>query len=375
MQRNKTMKHWFVLRADASVEIGIGHVMRCLALAEWALDYNLTAVLITRALPKSLEKYVNSIYTKVKLLPKSNNVKNSGNYPHSMWLPVSEQKDAKQTSDIILGEELEMGCPPSFIVVDHYALASPREVKINRFAPILCIDDLSDRPHKCKWLIDQTFNKNKESYSSLINKDTRVFIGATFALLRKEFQKHSEIEKRNFPNKQRNWHVLITLGGVDKLNTSGLILDLLSQTSIFHRMNITTVVGSENPNLKDLRLKRNMHPERIRLMIDVSNMSDLMHESDLCLGAAGSTSWERCAMNLPSLLVVLSDNQQTIAENLDQEGVCVNMGRAKNLNIQVIENGILNIINQPNKYKEMVKKSHTTCDGLGCKRILDTIMR
>jgi UDP-2,4-diacetamido-2,4,6-trideoxy-beta-L-altropyranose hydrolase len=369
------MKNWFIIRADANVTIGIGHIMRCLALVEWALDYDLTGVLITRELPKGLEKNIASLNVKVKLLPYSVESKPLGNYAHSAWLPTSEKYDAVQTELLIEHELLERNSPPSFIIVDHYALAAPWENQISRFAPILCIDDLNDRPHQCKWLIDQTFNKTSESYIGLVNESCEVFTGTFFALLRKEFHIQKHTGNRDFPDLTTGWNILITLGGVDKFNITGLILKLLTHTKLFHQMNITTVVGSSNPNIKELELICSKVPKRLRLLIDVNNMSSLMSESDLCIGAAGSTSWERCAMSLPTLMIVLADNQLTIAKNLDKEQVCFNMGKAENINLQYLEENLLNIMTQPDIYMTMVNNSKNACDGLGCQRILDTLMR
>ena len=369
------MKNWFVIRADANLTIGIGHIMRCLAIAEWALDYGLTAVLITRELPKGLKKSTALLNVKVKLLPHNLDANSFDNYAHSTWLPTSEKCDAAQTDLIIEQELLERASSPSFIIVDHYALAAPWEIQLSRFAPILCIDDLNDRPHHCEWLIDQTFNKTSESYDELVNESCKVFTGTFFALLRKEFQRHKHTGKRNFPSPSSKWHILITLGGVDKFNITGLILNLLSQTKLFHQMNVTTVVGSTNPNIKELELICNKDPKHLKLLVDVNNMSRLMLESDLCIGAAGSTSWERCAMSLPTLMVVLADNQLTIAKNLDKGQICFNMGKAENINLQYLEKNLLNIMTQPDIYMTMVNNSKKTCDGLGCKRILDTLMR
>lgn len=369
------MNKWFVIRADASIKIGIGHLMRCMALAEWAHDHNLSAVLITKELPKALRKKINIPEANIKILPDISEFNFIESYAHSKWLSTSEKTDAQQTANIIQRELLERACSPSFIVVDHYALAAPWEGIISTFGPILCIDDLNDRPHSCKWLIDQTFNKNSKAYTGLINSDCRLFIGTVFALLRKEFQIHKHIHKRTSPDQRTNWNILITLGGVDEFNITGMLLNLLSQTKIFHKMNITTVIGSTNPNIEELKLICNKAPQRFQLLVDASNMAELMLKNDLCIGAAGSTSWERCAMSLPTLMIVLADNQQSIAENLNEGNVCINMGKANNLNLHSIESAILNIMNQPDIYESMAKSSHDICDGLGCKRVLRTVMK
>jgi len=104
-------------------------------------------------------------------------------------------------------------------------------------------------------------------------------------------------------------------------------------------------------------------------------MSELMRESDLCIGAAGSTSWERCAMSLPTLMIVLAENQLTIAKNLDKGNVCINMGKAVNLSLQSVEQNLLTVMNQPELYKTMVDNSQNICDGLGCQRILTTLLK
>ena len=193
------MANWFVIRADANEQVGIGHVMRCLALAEWLSDYQYKPILITKHFNSFVEKKVIELKGKIIVITESKCL-SDGKYSHSHWLKGSEENDAIQCQKVIEHEiSINGGLPPSFIIVDHYALAAPWEKKISVYGPILVVDDLSDRQHNCKWLIDQTLGKTEADYLNLVIDDTKLMIGPRYALVRPEFSEKARLLKRGYP--------------------------------------------------------------------------------------------------------------------------------------------------------------------------------
>ena len=160
---------WFLIRADANATIGIGHVMRCLALAEWARDSGFKAVLCTKFPHSFLQQRLEALGGTYLLIPESE--KPPGNtYAHSSWLKGNELEDAEATLAVIQ----KLGLPsPSFIVVDHYALGAPWEKYARKVAPIMVIDDLNDRDHCCEILVDQNYGKSLLSYTQLTPSTTK----------------------------------------------------------------------------------------------------------------------------------------------------------------------------------------------------------
>ena len=96
-------------------------------------------------------------------------------------------------------------------------------------------------------------------------------------------------------------------------------------------------------------------------MIDADNISRLMLDADLAIGAGGSTSWERCCLGLPTLLYVLAENQRKIAESLEKLGA-----------VKIVDNlneNLQNLLNNFTLWQTMSEKAQIICDGAGVKRI------
>ena len=366
------MFDWFILRADANKEIGIGHVMRCLALAEWLYSKNIRPLLLTKYSNKLIESKVSTLKGKIIYLPKSSSSPDD-TYLHSKWLNGTESEDAKLCIDAIENEIQKIAKSPLFIIVDHYALAAPWEKKISAYAPILVVDDLSDRQHECKWLIDQTFGKTDADYLSLVPDNTKLMIGPQYALIRKEFTTTAKLFKRNLPDTEIK--VLLTLGGVDKNNDiSKVLLSLEAFKSVNKQQIVTTVVTSNaNPNLHNLQAAV-ARIQNVSLLIDVNNMAELMATHDVCIGAAGSTSWERCVMSLPTISIVLAENQKTIAKNLADAEVVLSLGLMADITLEKFMETFYSLINDMNLYNSLSIKSKCLCDGLGCNRIMKIVV-
>jgi len=366
------MTDWFVIRADASKDIGIGHVMRCLALAEWLYSNNVSSLLLTKFPNELIELKVNQLKGKVIYLPDSSSPPDDF-YLHSKWLDGSEDDDARLCRAAIEQEIQYIGKSPLFILVDHYALAAPWEKELSQYAKILVVDDLSDRPHACTWLVDQTFGKTEVDYLSLVPDETQLLIGPKYALIRREFIEAPASFQRNFPKSEVR--VLLSLGGVDKDNVTSMLLSFIENSrNIYKKKIIMTVVTSKsNPNLEDLKTTI-LHMKNISLLVNVNNMSELMTNHDVCIGAAGSTSWERCVMSLPTLSIVLAENQKTISKNLAEAGAILDLGLVADITKANFFEVFNSLISNIELYNSISKKSKTLCDGLGCQRIIKEVI-
>lgn len=368
------MKHrnWFVIRADSDEYIGIGHVMRCLALAEWATELAIRPILFTKSASNFIINKVSELGGEVILLPTVNRT-SSNDYQHSSWLEGTELEDAqlcKQEIQTLL--TINENKYPLFIMVDHYSLASPWERYLKNFAPILVIDDLNDRSHDCSWLVDQTHDKSDIEYINLAPKNCHFFIGSKFALLRKEFSDHTQKTIRTFPEKKVK--ILITLGGVDKNNDTARIAKYVLNNNFGKDVSQTLVSGSINPNLQELKMLAENNPN-IRVIVDEKSMAKLMSAHDICIGAAGSTSWERCAMSLPTITVSIAENQKVIAKNLDISHATINLGEIDQLTEKGLISTISHIIENRTLFQSLVTNSRNLCDGLGCQRILREVIK
>ena len=368
------MNKWFVIRADANNNIGLGHLMRCLALAEWAKLDDIHAVLLSIDIPLTIYQKLSELGITVIQLTNNGSGLSDCSYPHSHWLPVTELEDANSAVIEIQQQVQIRGSLPIFIMVDHYALGAPWEKELSDIAPILGVDDLSDRPHCCSWLIDQTYGKTTLDYVKIVNTNCEIKVGSAFALIRPEFKNVSDSFERKAPLTEKPLRILITLGGADTNNVTTQVLKMLDKTKIIDHIFITVVAGAVNPHLAELKQYCSLMKCETNFVVNSKEMANLMLTHDICIGAAGSTSWERCTLGLPTLNIVLAANQRLIAIKLDEIGAAVNLGTIEQITAKLLEKHLNHFYHSQDSYLHMVSICRNICDGMGCQRILNTIL-
>jgi len=359
---------WFAVRADASPQIGVGHIARCLALAEWAKDEGLKCIIITAYKSDFLEERAVTIDAEIAYLPESNSHSDQV-YPHSHWLKGGQQLDAQNTKKHLNKKIQQLGTPPSFIIVDHYALGHPWESSLKEIAPILVIDDLNDRPHDCSWLLDQTYGKNQHSYNGLI-QDSKLLIGSDYTLLRKEFTKTKRIERTSPINELK---IMVSLGGVDKDNVSLTICKALLSLKINFVIKIAIVTTSLNPNIGKLEAFASSN-QNVVLLKNIKNIAAVMNKYDICIGAVGSTTWERFSVGLPSVLCVTAENQKQAALILEQDNLIQLIDIRKQEVKEQLQFKISQLTQSPEQYLNNVKQISAVCDGFGAKGVLNHLL-
>ena len=202
------------------------------------------------------------------------------------------------------------------MIVDHYALDELWQKRLKPYyEKLIVIDDLADRKHWCNILLDQTFGRQQEDYSALTPEGCELLLGSQYALLRPEFSKWRaySLERRSKPKFKQ---LLINMGGVDVHNVTENILEELKTCNLPNDINIIVVMGGLTPHLESVKSKVNALPYKTEVKVDVDNMAEIMANSDIAIGAAGSTTWERCCLGLPTIQVVIAENQNTIAKSL-----------------------------------------------------------
>jgi len=310
-----------VFRADASLKMGSGHVMRCLTLADALRLQGIKCSFICREHPGNLIELIRGKGFPVEALPLPaaqasdiGSLSHLSELSHSSWLGVSQHRDARDSTSVI--DQLQ----PDWLIIDHYALDERWEKALaSHCRNIMVIDDLADRSHQCQVLLDQTFQRNPMDYALLVPKECVLLCGSQYALLRPEF---TELRPHSLQRRQivQLKNILVTMGGVDKDNVTGQVLDALAGSGLPDDCKITVVMGSTAPWLEDVRRRamRMSLPTEVR--VGVSDMAQLMADSDLAIGAAGGTSWERCCLGLPTIMIVLAENQKAIAQALITAG-------------------------------------------------------
>ena len=305
-----------LFRVDASLEMGTGHVMRCLTLAETLRQNGAEVEFISREHQgNEIKKIEDSGFKVYKLEHRKIKSDDKAKLQHSHWLGVNQIQDAFDCIDLIKGKFFD------WLIVDHYALDEEWQNNLRTFyGKLLIIDDLSDRKHNCDVLLDQTYNKSKSSYKKLVPPRCKLLIGSKYALLRSEF---TELRSKSLRSriKPKLKNLLINMGGIDKSNHTSSVLTHLSESELSSGLNISVVMGSNSPFLDEVKSLADKLPMNIQILENVKKMAELMASSDVAIGASGTTTWERCCMGLPTIQIVTASNQKSLADNLAKQKI------------------------------------------------------
>ena len=344
-------------RTDASLHIGTGHVMRCLTVADTLRERGAQSTFICRPHAGHLLDLIQQRgHTAKALAPADDAFSDPADPSHAKWLGTDWACDAAQTQQA-LGDQVV-----DWLVADHYALDRRWEQDMRPCSRrIMAIDDLADRPHDCDLLLDQNLGRQPKDYVGLLNRHTLTLIGPEYALLRPEFAQWREhsLQRRTQPQLK---NLLITMGGVDQANATGQVLDALTRCELPVDLCITVVMGPTAPWLAQVQAQAAAMPCPTQVLAGVSNMAQLMAESDLCIGAAGSTSWERCSLGLPALQLVLAANQKEINVALELAEAVLTV-RLEELKAELPS--VFAQLTRPAVLRGLSKNAAIVCDGLG----------
>ena len=348
-------------RADASLEIGTGHIMRCLTLAMELIEQGHQAFFICRDLQGNLINYLRSKNIPVYVIEKDINEDVDFSLEHSKWLEGNWIRDSEKTIQII---NTQIGLV-DWMIVDHYALDAFWEKQIKTIIPkVLVLDDLADRNHLCSILLDQNYSLTKEEkYRCLVPTDCFLLMGPKYALLREEFireKKQQNLIQHESPT------VLLFFGGSDPTNETKKYLTFLKE--IFITCSIHVVVGENNPNKEDI-INLCKESKEIYYHEQINYMAKLMAISDLAICAGGSVTWERYFFNLPAILVSVSYNQEVLCSEVAKLGIDKYLGRTKNVDFRLFKKAFFDLL------KKNIKNDINMVDGYGKQRVIKMMMR
>ncbi len=339
-----------VIRADASLTIGSGHIMRCLTLADALRQHGADVLFICREHPGHLIGLIESKGYSVVCLqfPTIECETTLDDVAHAAWLGVSWLRDSVDTIDAIKETQ------PEWLIVDHYAIDHRWERKLlPHVGKIMVIDDLADRAHECSLLLDQNLYENMESrYIGLVPDHCVRLLGPRHALLRPEFMKAAKNVRKRDGSVNR---ILIFFGGSDPGNETTKALEAIS---LLRRPDIAVdvVVGGANPCREEVKTLCVLAPNTT-YHCQVGNMAELMMAADLAIGAGGSTTWERCLVGLPSITMMIAENQALTTEMVAKSGASKLLGYSTNVSTEQLANSIQWAINNSLRLKEMSDKA------------------
>jgi UDP-2,4-diacetamido-2,4,6-trideoxy-beta-L-altropyranose hydrolase len=329
-----------LFRVDASETIGIGHAVRCLTLS--------------RELERrGIEPWFASVGPSGDLADQIE----AGGY-HSILLdgPASTEVAAIGASAPI---DLKRK-PFAALVLDHYALGAEWLSGARRLAARrLVIDDLADRRLPCEILVNQNLGAVRSDYLGLTAPSTRFLLGTRYAMLRPEFRAARAAGRRPAGTVER---VLITLGGSDPADATRIAVHAVRAALPIARLEVVlgALYAGEPISGPGIRVHR---------AIDGGAMARLMVDADLAIGAGGTTSWERCAVGLPTLIVRLASNQNAIAHHLEAAGAGVDAGAAEKLDTAELSDLVRRLADDRSGRDEMGERAWNLVDGRGAERV------
>ncbi len=322
-------------RTDASSQIGTGHFMRCLTLADALKQRGAQIRFVSRQLPPHLCDMLAAKGMELALLDNNNaSAPPTDDLAHAHWLGTSQAQDAMDSIQALSGQTWE------WLIVDHYALDARWESALRSIAKqIMVIDDIADRQHECDVLLDQNFYIDMHTrYIGKVPSHCQLLLGPRYAMLRDEFrQLHEQIKPRSGPVKR----VLVFFGGVDADNYTGRAMEALYEIDI-PQLYVDVVIGAQHPCREQIKAACVQHG--FICHVQTGKMAELMAAADLAIGAGGSATWERCCMGLPSIVLVLAENQSKAAKDLEMAGVQVNLGDAKQVTIKELVDKIRELV-------------------------------
>jgi len=286
---------------------------------------------------------------------------------HAGWLGADWQDDASETARVISSRYGRT----DWLIVDHYALDERWEKTLRPLTSnLMVIDDLADRRHDCDVLLDQNLHDQDPAarYEDLIPPDCRRLLGPRYALLRPEFREaRAKLRARDGSVRR----LLIFFGGVDANNETAKAVEAvraLGRPDIA----VDVIVGSTNPNLDDIRAKC-AGLAGAKLHRDPDNIAELMSNADLAIGATGATSWERCCLGLPTIVISLAANQESIARALSDCGLAIYLGRRELVDAGQITASLRNLLADRSRALKMSSACLALVDGEGIARVTQAL--
>ncbi|MBI9074768.1 MAG: UDP-2,4-diacetamido-2,4,6-trideoxy-beta-L-altropyranose hydrolase [Desulfatibacillum sp.] len=334
-----------IIRADAGSQMGTGHVMRCLGLAQAWREKGGKAEFFCAGTPLR------------RLAAEGFPAKALQADPGSM-------EDARETA-IFAKTRLA-----SWIVLDGYHFKEDfQKFLMDAGIKTLVVDDNQDCNFYHAHIVVNPNLHAQESMFSSREIHTRLLLGPQYAFLRKEFWQASK-ESRDFSRNSKR--VLVTLGGADPNNTTLKVIRALGLNRGLD-LEIKVLIGQSNPHMQSLE-EEAQHVNGLELIRDAKNMAELMAWADLAVSAAGSTCWEMAACGLPGILIVLAENQRNIGKTFHQAGAGINLGWHGSVTESAIWSNLKVLAESQEMQKRMSLAASTVTDGLGAQKTARIMM-
>lgn len=329
-----------VIRADAYSELGTGHVMRCLALAQGIKDNGGDVVFVTycesEGLLERLKKETFCI--------------------HKLQAPGSLEKSLQ-----LISEE-----KPDWVVLDGYHFDTEYQKAVKDAGHrLLYIDDFAHLDHYyADILLNQDYGAGRFHYS--IEPCTKLLIGTDYVFLRREFLQYTGFKRTMDASAHK---ILIMMGGVDIDNYTLKVLKDMQHINV--PLSVRVIIGGANPHYKSISREAPNSRHTVKIFRAVEDMPAMMAWADVAISAGGTSIWELAFMGLPAVLYVTAENQRHCVKALNEDGFFMTAGRTNADTFKDLSQALSELLVNKNLRDIMSRKLKTLVDGRGIYRTVN----
>lgn len=327
--------------ADAGPVVGGGHVMRCLTLAAALSDLGAECQFMAPPpVAQILQRFGGDRIGQINCEP-----------------DALVSLACAQSSDII--------------VVDHYGLGETEEAALGIGRRLVVLDDLPGRVHASNLLLDPSLGRTPQDYYGRVPEAANVLAGPKYALVRPEFALLRSETLTRRKSGDGNGPILVALGLTDLFGLTGKVVEALLDLNLPNP--IWVVVGAAAQSLPRLNALASQHVQ-LSVHVETLDMAGLMSRADLAIGAGGSSTWERACLGLPSLTLILADNQADLARRLEREGASLTLDARSPGFGSALAEAVLRLAGQVRALKALSSKASGLCDGRGSGRVAAAVL-
>lgn len=392
-----------VIRADANSKIGMGHVMRCLSVADALVKRGEEVLFVTAddtPVPLLTKKgipyrvlhtdYADMEAELPELLAVLRELTLRAESPE-MVLPQMPSQRVESSEEALAQKNTS-------ILVDSYYVTEKYLAALKKRITTIYMDDIYAFSYPVDMLINYNIYGEEMGYEKdAAFADTKLLLGTEYVPLREEFsagagyvqsRKKLSSGAANVTPAEDRLHqtaeqgrtadggIFITTGGSDSFNLAGQLLTEAMKYDALKEKEYHVVSGSLNPHIGELQALAQKH-ENIHIHCNVTNMAELMAESKVALSAGGSTLYELCAMGVPVIAFSFAENQERLVQNFVKRGIVQYGGNYRTDGNKMIQNtiaGLETLLEDENLRTEYRKKARTLVDGKGADRIAEAIL-
>lgn len=367
-----------LIKVDSSIIIGTGHVMRCRNLANKFKERGYNVIFICKVYEGNIISILNEDYDVLEI---SNNYLYPLSINTNTWLGDNIEDDVDKCFNVYnniysIDKQIDL------LIIDHYAIDYRWEELIKQRLPIksiMVIDDLHNRKHNCDYLLDHTYRTNNP-YKSLVSNDTCMLLGPSYCLLNDMFMETRNKKQRNEMTRidKQIKRINISFGGGDMYKVTEKVIKTIincDDDNICNEIKYDIVLGKLYPNIEKIKqLVKDKKNFNVYVNINHREICNLLIDTDLGIGAGGTSVYERCCLGIPSIVITMADNQKSNAINLDDLGAITYLGNYDKWD----EKELIKIIRIYDKKIGMKERQCNICSDLvkgdGCNKVIDIII-